>query len=48
MDFLREHPYYSYLRPVYGSTKKSGLIFVQGDAEYLNEDIVSQMIQKVS
>ena len=41
MDFLREHPYYSHLRPVYGSTKKSGLIFVQGDAEYLSEDIVS-------
>ena len=42
MDFLREHPYYPFLRRTYGANQKPSIIFVQGDRQYLNADIVSQ------
>lgn len=41
MDFLREHPYYPFLRRTYGPNQKPNIIFVQGDRQYLNADIVS-------
>ena len=41
MDFLMEHPYFPFLRRIHGPNEKSNTIFVQGDTEYLNEDIVS-------
>ena len=45
MDFLREHPYYPFLRRTHGSDQKPNIIFVQGDRQYLNADIVRSFFE---